>query len=571
MYKSERFNFSKFHFSFMGEKFFKIKGIFPLNRRHLESDLKCEVINLEGTEAIVQGDLQIGHYSIHNQSRPILISRYNSMPYRKVDEGYSLVFNNENFVPEIEIENNKTNSLKPIRYPYLHVQGEFSISSLRLKGKLVEGYKEIMLLDLTYPDLEKLRASNLKLIRRYGFNAVISVVLEPRQPSFVHKKDITVAFKVFLKERIHNFIKDQVEELVQINQDKQRPSTQSSIPSQFALDSNNLKFLMPVKRPALVPPKRKKQKLDNSGSESRNIDDMVIESDEDTMTDDFIANLDDQIISENQRKTKKSKKPKKAATRVYQKKQKKSLYHIATLDISNHDARLAAIRKSLESKIPEFEYFDNSKIGDFITARLGNDPEDLLALQYALNNDELDANISRSWQLVSNTLGTCRRELPFKEIPYEEKTTYLPQRAKNRLELPQLPSVNANKMLDVSDTRASLRAARAEQRRLERDLEKTRTDESEAFKFNQLKVRKKKLLFAKSFIHSWGLFAREIIPKGEMVIEYVGQVVRTKMADFREEVYKIEGMHSSYFFRIDEDLVIDATYVGNFARFINHW
>ncbi|RKP07820.1 hypothetical protein THASP1DRAFT_16529 [Thamnocephalis sphaerospora] len=98
----------------------------------------------------------------------------------------------------------------------------------------------------------------------------------------------------------------------------------------------------------------------------------------------------------------------------------------------------------------------------------------------------------------------------------------------------------------------------------------TATGESDIFKFNQLRVRKKQLRFARSSIHAWGLFAMERIEAKEMVIEYIGEVVRQKVADHREKMYERSGIGSSYLFRIDDDTVIDATKKGNVARFINH-
>lgn len=83
------------------------------------------------------------------------------------------------------------------------------------------------------------------------------------------------------------------------------------------------------------------------------------------------------------------------------------------------------------------------------------------------------------------------------------------------------------------------------------------------FKFNQLQTRKKHLRFAKSPIHDWGLYAMERISRGEMVIEYVGEVIRAAVADKREKAYERQGIGSSYLFRIDEDLVVDATKKGN--------
>ncbi|XP_060534419.1 histone-lysine N-methyltransferase SETD1 isoform X2 [Cylas formicarius] len=112
------------------------------------------------------------------------------------------------------------------------------------------------------------------------------------------------------------------------------------------------------------------------------------------------------------------------------------------------------------------------------------------------------------------------------------------------------------------------REARSNQRRL---LTAFGSDtDSDLLKFNQLKFRKKQLKFAKSAIHDWGLFAMEPIAADEMVIEYVGQMIRHSVADFREQKYEATGIGSSYLFRIDLENIIDATKCGNLARFINH-
>jgi histone-lysine N-methyltransferase SETD1 len=89
-------------------------------------------------------------------------------------------------------------------------------------------------------------------------------------------------------------------------------------------------------------------------------------------------------------------------------------------------------------------------------------------------------------------------------------------------------------------------------------------------KFNQLRSRKKRLKFAKSAIHDWGLFALENIDLNDMVIEYVGEIVRQHVADVREKRYERMGIGSSYMFRLDNEYIIDATTRGNLARFINH-
>ncbi|XP_038143202.1 histone-lysine N-methyltransferase SETD1B-A-like [Cyprinodon tularosa] len=107
---------------------------------------------------------------------------------------------------------------------------------------------------------------------------------------------------------------------------------------------------------------------------------------------------------------------------------------------------------------------------------------------------------------------------------------------------------------------------RSEQRRLLSSF----SCDSDLVKFNQLKFRKKKIYFSRSLIHEWGLFALEPIAADEMVIEYVGQLVRQVIADMREQRYEEEGIGSSYLFRVDQDTIIDATKCGNLARFINH-
>lgn len=59
-----------------------------------------------------------------------------------------------------------------------------------------------------------------------------------------------------------------------------------------------------------------------------------------------------------------------------------------------------------------------------------------------------------------------------------------------------------------------------------------------------------------------------------MVIEYAGEVIRAVLADQREKRYEAmsgrRGVGGCYMFRIDDNLVVDATLKGNAARFINH-
>ena len=57
----------------------------------------------------------------------------------------------------------------------------------------------------------------------------------------------------------------------------------------------------------------------------------------------------------------------------------------------------------------------------------------------------------------------------------------------------------------------------------------TTADSSESLRFSQLKARKKRLKFARSSIHDWGLFAMEKIEANEMIIEYIGELIRLKV------------------------------------------
>lgn len=72
-----------------------------------------------------------------------------------------------------------------------------------------------------------------------------------------------------------------------------------------------------------------------------------------------------------------------------------------------------------------------------------------------------------------------------------------------------------------------------------------------------------------SRIHGRGLFALRGFREDEMVIEYLGERIRNLVCEAREVRYRAAGV-DCYMFRIDPDWVIDATYAGNAARFINH-
>lgn len=145
-------------------------------------------------------------------------------------------------------------------------------------------------------------------------------------------------------------------------------------------------------------------------------------------------------------------------------------------------------------------------------------------------------------------------------IPDIEKSLYLPNR--NRAVVTEPGVSNTSSRMNRANNRRQAAGIEAQRQTLEA--------QTDLLRFNALKSRKKQLKFSRSAIHDWGLYALEPIERGEMVIEYVGEVIRQQVADHREKRYERQGIGSSYLFRIDEEFVIDATKSGNIARFINH-
>jgi hypothetical protein len=165
--------------------------------------------------------------------------------------------------------------------------------------------------------------------------------------------------------------------------------------------------------------------------------------------------------------------------------------------------------------------------------------------------------------------GCARAQGFFRLLREERRSTRYVYDPKADVQIAALLAAGAHtpaKMDEEAQIRA--RQQRNEQRRL--NTSTSMTTQSDLIKFNQLKTRKKELKFARSSIHDWGLFAAEFIPADDMVIEYIGEIVRQKVADTREKNYEAHGMDGSYLFRIDSEWVIDATMKGNLSRFINH-
>lgn len=163
----------------------------------------------------------------------------------------------------------------------------------------------------------------------------------------------------------------------------------------------------------------------------------------------------------------------------------------------------------------------------------------------------------------------------FRKIADADKIEYLPYRRKihKPLKTVQHDEEEHNSGGAANSGVQSSRVNRANNRRFAADISAQKqilSTESDILNLNALNKRKKPVSFARSAIHNWGLFALEPIAAKEMIIEYVGESIRQQVAEHREKSYLRTGIGSSYLFRIDENVVIDATKKGGIARFINH-
>ena len=186
------------------------------------------------------------------------------------------------------------------------------------------------------------------------------------------------------------------------------------------------------------------------------------------------------------------------------------------------------------------------------------------------DEEQLDEDAPRPFR--KHLTGSARTEGYYK-ISHAEKSAYVAQYALRGMTA--TVSTEAEHAPPPQQAVVSSRSNRANARRRAQGLEeinavqramalsKGEAAAPDSVKYNQLQTRKKHLRFARSPIHDWGLYAMEKINRGDLVIEYVGEVIRAQVADKREKAYERQGIGSSYLFRIDEDLVVDATKKGN--------
>ncbi|WWC88625.1 uncharacterized protein L201_003538 [Kwoniella dendrophila CBS 6074] len=255
---------------------------------------------------------------------------------------------------------------------------------------------------------------------------------------------------------------------------------------------------------------------------------------------------------------------------------------------AEHEIEVAKVVKKATGKKKgpksEFDKFIASTILDeedaywlgkaLSAAKEGEEPEfdaDASEIGQEKNKDE---SLSDKKHPLYHTSGSWRAE-GFKKIAQISKSEYLPQRNKATTSATiSEEAAAANTGQGITTGRTARLAGRDQNRHVTAFNNSStgggNTTDSELFAFNQLRIRKKQLKFARSAIEGYGLYAMEIIQKGEMVCEYVGELVRAAIADVREQRYMKQGIGSSYLFRIDNDVVCDATFRGSVSRLINH-
>ena len=81
--------------------------------------------------------------------------------------------------------------------------------------------------------------------------------------------------------------------------------------------------------------------------------------------------------------------------------------------------------------------------------------------------------------------------------------------------------------------------------------------------------RGRRIQVRRSGVHGKGVFALQPIAEGEVVFEYVGEVISWDEAQRRHPHDPSDPNHTFYF-HIDDQHVIDALHGGNASRWINH-
>merc|ERR1712018_179235 len=94
--------------------------------------------------------------------------------------------------------------------------------------------------------------------------------------------------------------------------------------------------------------------------------------------------------------------------------------------------------------------------------------------------------------------------------------------------------------------------------------------QSKSSQYRKMKQEwRQNVVLARSKIQGLGLYAARDLEKHQMIIEYIGEVIRSDLTDIREKRYEDQN-RGIYMFRLDDERVVDATMTGGVARYINH-
>src|ERR1700760_1624984 len=87
---------------------------------------------------------------------------------------------------------------------------------------------------------------------------------------------------------------------------------------------------------------------------------------------------------------------------------------------------------------------------------------------------------------------------------------------------------------------------------------------------NSPRMGNAKAIVRTSPIHGRGVVARVALAPEERIVEYRGERIDWPEA-LRRHPHDPEQPFHTFYFSVDDDLVIDGNAGGNFARFMNHW
>lgn len=169
----------------------------------------------------------------------------------------------------------------------------------------------------------------------------------------------------------------------------------------------------------------------------------------------------------------------------------------------------------------------------------------------------------------------CRSKLNPKSRSFNKATTFQNTRNDNYRFAEKLILQLANQNGGKSQADQPV-ATSGQVKRKSNAVQKNTEKSTSILKRGYLTYRTLNTMVAPSKIHKYGklrssgLFAGKNFQKDEFVIEYIGEVLREPVADLRERRYKKEGFGDCFMFRINKEFIIDATFIGNQARYLNH-